>query len=113
MGARVTLKEKQRKRERVKPQVIKIFVCSDDLPEACDDECVKHCAKIMRRELNDFFGNYFFEVKTEKGADDFTHVFQVEKPEDVMDKIYSMASYVAHILTSPEKWCQCNRWEED
>jgi len=113
MGVYIGLKEKRRKKPmREKPGTIKIFVEQDDLPDDCGAQCLQHCAKVLRVELHDFYTGYLFDVKIGKGADDYTRIFDVEKPEDVMDVTDSMLSYIENIIDSPEKWCQCNKEEE-
>jgi hypothetical protein len=108
MGVYIGLKESRRKQVQKSP-TIKVFV---DLPEPHGLECAQHCAKVLRRELNDFYTKYFFDIVIGKGKDDYTLVYFTENnPHLVTEVIESMASYVENIIDTPEVWCQCDKEE--
>jgi hypothetical protein len=108
MGVYIGLKESRRKQVQ-KPSTIKVFV---DLPEPHGLECAQHCAKELRRELNEFYTDYFLDVVIGKGKDDYTPVYDVEgDPHRVVEVIESMASYVEHVMDEPDAWCRCDKEE--
>jgi uncharacterized protein YlbG (UPF0298 family) len=113
MGVKVALQEKHGKGTmKKKPATIKIYVDEDDLNESCSKDCALQAIKKLRVELNDFYADYFFDVLYGKAKSNYTMVYNIEKPEDVMDMLESMQSYVTSVLSDSSTWCQCGKYNE-